>query len=142
MLPTLRRIYRNPFDDFQREIDRALSTGWPVADGDLATAAYPVDIHEDDDSITVEAEMPGFKRDEINVTLEQGVLSISAERETQEKSKGAQHLTERCYRRVARSFKLPVAVDESKVDAHLEDGVLTLKLAKREEVKPRRIEVS
>jgi len=140
MLPTLRRIYRNPLEEFQREIDRAIKTGW-AGDNDLATAAYPVDIHEDAEAITVEAEMPGFKKDEIRVTLEQGVLSISAERKSEE-VKGEKHLTERCYRRLARSFKLPVAVDETKVDAHLEDGVLTLKLAKREEVKPRRIEVS
>ena len=141
MLPTLRRIYSNPFDELQREINRAVNAGWSVANGDLATAAYPVDIREDADAITVEAEMPGFKKDEISVTLEQGVLSISAERKSEE-VKGEQHLTERCYRRVARSFKLPVQVDESKVDAKLSDGVLTLKLAKREEVKPRKIEVN
>ena len=140
MLPTLRRIYANPLSEFQREIDRVLNTGLP-GDNDLATAAYPVDIHEDAEAITVEAEMPGFKKDEINVTLEQGVLSISAERQTEE-AKGEKHLSERCYRRVARSFKLPVAVDESQVDAKLADGVLTLKLAKREEVKPRKIEVN
>ena len=139
MLPTLRRIYANPLSEFQREIDRVLNHG--LGDGDLTTAAYPVDIHEDADAITVEAEMPGFKKDEISVTLEQGVLSISAERKAEE-TKGEKHLNERCYRRLARSFKLPVDVDESKVNATLADGVLTLKLAKREEVKPRKIEVN
>ncbi len=141
MLPTLRRIYTNPFDELQREINRVVNSGWSMPNGDLATAAYPVDIREDEEAITVEAEMPGFKKEEISVTLEQGVLSISAERKSDE-AKGEQHLAERCYRRVARSFKLPVQVDESKVDAKLADGVLTLKLAKREEVKPRKIEVN
>ncbi len=141
MLPTLRRIYRNPLEEFHNELDRVLRTGFSESNGELATAAYPVDIHEDAESITVEAEMPGFKKDEISVTLEQGVLSISAERKSEE-AKGEKHLVERCYKRVARSFKLPIPVDESKVDAKLADGVLTLKLAKREEAKPRRIEVN
>ena len=141
MLPTLRRIYRNPLDEFSRELERVMSTGLSSANGDLATAAYPVDISENADSIKVEAEMPGFKKEDIDVTLEQGVLSISAERKIEE-TQDERHLVERCYRRVARSFKLPVAVDETKVDAQLTDGVLTLKLAKREEVKPRRITVN
>ncbi len=141
MLPTLRRIYRNPFDEIQNELERVVGSGWSNGNSELATAAYPVDIHEDADSITVEAEMPGFGKDEINVTLEQGVLSISAERKSTE-AQGEKHLVERCYKRVARSFKLPIPVDESNVDAKLADGVLTLKLAKREEAKPRKIEVN
>ncbi len=140
MLPTLRRIYGNPFADFQREIDRVLSAGMP-GECDLATAAYPVDIHETDDALIVDAELPGFKKDEVHVTLEQGVLSISAERQAEE-SEGESHLSERCYKRVARSFKLPIEVDEAKVQAALTDGVLTLTLAKREEVKPRKIQVN
>lgn len=141
MLPTLRRIYRNPFDELQNELDRVIGSGWSSGNAELATAAYPVDIYEGADAITVEAELPGFKKDEISVTLEQGVLSISAERSGDE-AKGEKHLVERCYKRVARSFKLPIPVDESKVDAKLVDGVLTLRLAKREEAKPRKIEVN
>src|SRR5690606_7809254 len=95
---------------------------------------------EEDDHITVEAELPGFKRDEISVTMEQGVLTIDAERKVEEK-KGHPQLNERRWTRVTRSFRLGQAVDEGKVDAKLEDGVLTLTLPKREEVKPRRIEV-
>ncbi|GAB4195812.1 MAG: Hsp20/alpha crystallin family protein [Phycisphaeraceae bacterium] len=139
MLPTIRRIYRNPLDEIHRELDRIVHSVLP-GESDLTTAAYPVDIREDEDSIIVEAELPGFKKEDINVTLEQGVLSISAERKTEE-TKGETHLNERCYRRIARSFKLPVPVDENKVEAKLSDGILTLKLAKREEVKPRKIEV-
>ncbi len=141
MLPTLRRMYRTPLDELTRELDRVMNTGMHAMNGELATAAYPVDIHEDENTITVEAEMPGFKKEDIDITLEQGVLSISAERKVEE-TKGEQHLNERCYRRIARSFKLPVPVDESKVEASLTDGVLTLKLAKPEEVKPRKIKVN
>lgn len=145
MLPTVRRAYRNPFEELQREIDSVFNRAWMQpgngsGGSEWQTAAYPVDIHETEDSFVVSAELPGFKREEIDVTLEQGVLTISAERQAEE-SKGQPHLQERRYTRVTRSFRLGQAVDEGRVNAQLEDGVLKLTLPKREEVKPRRIEV-
>ncbi len=140
MLPTTRRS-ETPFDLMQREFDRLMD--WPMSwrgNGGQTTAAYPVDIREDDNHVFVEAELPGFKKDEINVTMEQGILTINAQRK-QEERKGEEHLTERRFTRVSRSFRLPTPVDENNIDAHLEEGVLTLTLPKREEVKPRRIEV-
>lgn len=140
MLPATRRE-STPFDLLQREIDRAFDRVWGMGgNGGYQTAAYPVDIREDDNNIIVEAEMPGFKNEEIEVTMEQGVLTINGSRKEEEK-KGDKHLTERRFTRVTRSFRLPTPVDEGKVDAHLEHGVLTLTLPKREEVKPRRIQV-
>lgn len=143
MLPT-RRV-DSPFDVLQREIDRAFDRAWGWSDDGGAagrTAAYPVDIRETDEAIVVEAELPGFKKDEIEVSMEQGVLSINAQRKAAEEHKGEQeHLTERRFTRVSRSFRLPLPVDESQVNAQLDGGVLTLTLPKREEVKPRRIEV-
>jgi HSP20 family protein len=111
----------------------------PAAEGDL-TGAYPVDIREEDGKLIVDAEVPGFKRDEIDVSIDRGVLTITAERKPAEK-KGTKHLTERRYTRVERSFTLPCAVDESKVQAKLDEGVLHLELPQTEESKPRRIEV-
>jgi len=148
MLPMTRRgdvrnIWSDPFESLHREFDRALSR-W-AGDGEsqpgALTAAYPVDIHEDENNIYVEAEVPGFKKDEINVTLENGVLTIEGERKEEPEGKGSRHLNERRYTRVARSFTLPNTVNESDVDARLEDGVLHLTLTKRDEVKPRKIEV-
>lgn len=141
MLPTLRRNVRSPFDTL-REIDDAIGRAWQGDDngGWGGVGSYPVDIHETDDDIVVEAEMPGFKRDEIEVTLEQGVLAINASRKTSE-PKGEKHLSERRFTRVTRSFRLGQAVDENSVEAKLEDGLLTLTLHKREEVKPRKITV-
>lgn len=144
MLPTLRRSTRSPFDVLQREIDDVFNRVWQADDngGWSGVGSYPVDIRETDDNLVVEAEMPGFKRDEIDVTLEQGVLTINGQRKMEaEKDKGQAHLNERRFTRVTRSFRLGQAVDENNVDAKLEDGVLTLTLHKREEVKPRRIEV-
>ncbi len=142
MLPTrnVRSTWADPFELLHRDFDRMLSRHF--ADGEEApTASYPVNIQEDENHIYVEAELPGFKRDEVNVTLENGVLSIIAERKAEPVQGKQQHLNERRYTRVARSFTLPNIVDESDVDAKLEEGVLTLALNKREEVKPRRIEV-
>jgi HSP20 family protein len=94
--------------------------------------------------------MPGFKREEIEITLEQGTLAISAERTNGRQKGGEQNgsqqgqplLTERRFVRYQRSFSLPTAVDDGNVEARLEDGVLHLTLPKRPEVKPRRIKVN
>ena len=142
MLPTRRvapSIWRDPFETLHRDFDRMLSRH--LADGEESlVGTYPVDIREDEDKLYVEAEMPGFTRDDVNVTIENGVLTIEAERKPEE-SQGTKHLTERRYTRVSRSFTLPKTVDENKVDAKLDGGVLHLTLHKREEVKPRKIEI-
>jgi len=132
--------YVSPLDLIQDDLGRSLRRWWTDAPTEALTGIYPVDVHEDDAHLYVEAEVPGFKREEINVTLEDGVLSIVAQRKAADK-KGQSHLEERRYTRIARSFTLPQLVDENKVEAKLEDGVLHLTLNKREEVKPRRIEV-
>ena len=149
MLPTIRRTGRSfvdsPYDLLGRDFNRFLDRWYSEPGETELVGSYPVDIREDGDHIFVEAEMPGFTKDQINVTLENGVLSISAQRksggEPQDKGKSQSHLSERRFTRVSRSFSLPTTVDESKVDAKLADGVLHLTLHKRDEVKPRRIEV-
>lgn len=145
MLPTIRRrVFDAPFDLIDREFGRMARRLFSEdAPSTSATAAYPVDVREDQDHLYVDAEMPGFTKDQIDVTLENNVLSIVAERkmEAPTEESGTTHLRERVYSRLARSFTVPNTVDENKVDAHLENGVLHLTLHKREEVKPRRIEV-
>lgn len=130
----------NPFDVFRRELE-----GW-VGNGNAEDRAelignYPVDIHEDANFIHVDAEMPGFKKEDIDVTLENGILTIAAQRKTETEKKGESHLSERRFTRVSRAFTLPNSVHDGKVEATLADGVLHLKLHKREEVKPKKIEV-
>lgn len=149
MLPThVRRPGRlnfdTPFEGLNDEFNRVIRSyfGAPADTGNGAvTGAYPVDIHEDNERIYVDAEVPGFTREEITVTLEDGLLSIVAQRKPAEAPKGQPHLNERRYTRVARAFTLPNTVDESRVEAKLADGVLHLTLHKREEVKARKIEV-
>lgn len=149
MLPVLiNRVQNWPEtgDWMDREFGRMLRRFWNEGNGTQAApmAMYPVNIWEDDDSVHVEAELPGFKKDEVELTLGQGMLTITAERKQQpeaEKSENAL-LHERRFMRYQRSFTLPSSVDDKDVNAHLEDGVLHITLPKRADVKPRRIQVS
>jgi len=108
-------------------------------------APYAVDVREDADHIFVDAELPGFQKDQIDITLENQTLAITADRhEAEQESNGESGgylLKERRHTRFSRSFTLPPTVDESKVDAKLSDGVLRITLNKREESKPRKINV-
>jgi HSP20 family protein len=156
MLPILsRRITGLPAstDWVDREFNQLLRQFWGNGET-YATAAYPVNMWEDDENIYIEAELPGFRREQVDITLEQGMLTISAERQAIRKSgdgngtdaapeqPGTPILHERRFTRYHRSFSLPTMVDDAKVDARLENGVLHLTLPKKAEVRPRRIKVS
>ena len=151
-LPT--RVQRgqqyDPFEQAQREFDHLLGRfigerQGNGSQGGAPLAPYAVDVREDADHIYVEAELPGFKKSEVDITLENQTLTISAERSEEKKQdgqkKGELLLHERRYTRFQRSFTLPPTVDESTCDAKLADGVLTITLNKREETKPRKISV-
>jgi HSP20 family protein len=146
-LPTRVQRDYNPADLAQREFDSMLNRffgGRETNGGAAYLAPYAVDVREDGDHIYVEAELPGFKKEEVDITLENQTLTISAERqETDGQEKKGDHLLrERRYTRFLRSFTLPPTVDEQSVNAKLNDGVLTITLNKREETKPRKISVS
>jgi HSP20 family protein len=143
----------DPVDSVQREFDTMLNRwfGGRETNGGAGgyLAPYAVDVREDGDHIYVEAELPGFKKDEIDITLENQTLTIAAERRSVTKlggggdgKKGELLLHERRYSRFLRSFTLPPTVDEQTVNAKLNDGVLTITLNKREESKPKKITVS
>jgi HSP20 family protein len=139
-VPMLRRSrWDRPSDFFGRELERLF---WPeaVSEGEVP-ASYPIDMREEDSTIVIEAEMPGFKREEIDISLEGDMLKISAERKPAE-TKGKPHVSERKYTRVERVIQLPNTVDEEKAEAHLQDGVLEMRLPKTEKESRKRIEVS
>ncbi len=131
-----------PSTDLDWFANRFFGPGWSdlAATAEDLTGAYPVDIREEDGTLVVDAEMPGFNREYVNVNIENGVLSITAER-TPEETAGSSHLSERRYTRVDRRFTLPTAVDESKVEAKLDNGVLHMEIPKTEESKAKQIEV-
>jgi HSP20 family protein len=145
-LPTrVHRGFVDPVDVIGHEFDNVLGRffGQQGNGGRAMLTPYGVDIREDGDHLYLEADMPGFKKDEVEITFENQTLTISAERreEKQDEQKGDWLLNERRYSRFLRSFTLPPTVDGNKVDAKLEDGVLKVTLNKREETKPRKIQV-
>ena len=101
-----------------------------------------VDISETEGEYQIKAEIPDVKKEDVKVTLEDGVLTIQGERkhEKEEKSK-KYHRIERSYGSFVRTFSLPDVIDEEKVKAEFKDGVLNLHLPKSEKAKPKAIEV-
>lgn len=101
-----------------------------------------VDISETEAEYAIKAELPEVKREDVKVTVEDGVLTIQGERKQEKEEKGKKyHRVERSYGRFVRTFTLPDTVDEGKVKAEYADGVLHLHLPKSEKAKPKQIEV-
>ncbi len=102
----------------------------------------PVDIYETKDALVVKAQLPEVNKEDIEIRLENGVLSIRGERKLQEDLKQEQCYRMECqYGAFSRSFSLPRTVDQEKINANYKDGVLTLRIPKREETRPRQIEI-
>jgi HSP20 family protein len=102
-----------------------------------------VDIYEDENSIVLEADLPGVKPEDFKLSIENYKLSLSGERKFEREQKGENyHRVERSYGSFTRTFALPSTVNVDNVKAEFKDGVLRVTLAKREEVKARQIEVT
>jgi HSP20 family protein len=101
-----------------------------------------VDIYEKNDSVVVKAELPGVERDQISVEVKDGILSLRGERKFEKEVKEeSYHRIERAYGSFQRSFSLPVSVDQEKVTASFKNGVLEVTLPKKEQAKPKQIQV-
>ena len=101
-----------------------------------------VDISETDAEYLIKAELPEVKKEDVKVTVEEGVLTLQGERRQEKEEKGKKyHRVERSYGSFVRSFTLPESVDEAGVKAEYKDGVLSLHLPKIEKVKPKAIDV-
>ncbi|HPT28215.1 MAG TPA: Hsp20/alpha crystallin family protein [Bryobacteraceae bacterium] len=104
--------------------------------------APPVDISETENELTLKADIPGVKLEDINIEVENGTLSISGSRSFQsDETKGGYHRQERAYGAFNRAFVLPETVDLEKVTADCSHGVLTITLPKKELAKPRTIKI-
>lgn len=102
----------------------------------------PVDIFEDDHNINMQAEIPGVKQEDLNITLENNVLTITGERKFKhEEKKENFHRMERRFGKFTRSFTLPASVDAENVNANFENGLLSITLPKLEEFKARQITI-
>jgi HSP20 family protein len=122
------------FDDWLGQAD------WPARGN--AALRPAMDVEEDENFFRVRTELPGIPKDDVTITLEDGVLSITGEkrsdRETKEKN---YHLVERSFGAFHRSLSLPAGVDAEKADATFENGVLTIAIPKSEAAKPRKLTI-
>ena len=108
----------------------------------VAEWAPVVDISEDDQEYLIKAELPEVKKEDVKVTAEEGTLTIMGERKFEKEVKNKKyHRVERAYGSFGRSFSLPDDASPGKVSAEFKDGVLTVRLAKDEKVKPQQVEV-
>jgi HSP20 family protein len=102
----------------------------------------PLDLMETDDAYVVKASLPGVKPDDVDISVHRNVLSITGEtRGEEERGEGRIHHRERWFGRFRRQVSLPGDVDANACDASFEDGVLTIRLPKTEEARPKRISV-
>jgi HSP20 family protein len=108
----------------------------------IAAWSPSCDIYETDNEIVVKAEIPGVKKEDVKVSLQDGLLTISGERKFEEETKKENYLrVERGYGSFTRSFTLPSSVDAKKIGAEFKDGMLEVKLQKSEEAKPKEVEI-
>lgn len=104
--------------------------------------APAVDVSETADQVVVKAEVPGIEVKDIDISLTGDMLTIKGEKKSEREEKGeSYHLVERSYGSFARSLKLPAVVDADKIEATYDKGVLTITCPKKEEVKPKAIEI-
>ncbi len=109
----------------------------------MADWAPSVDISETDTAYMVKAEIPGVKKEDVKVTLQDGMLTIQGERKQEKEENGKKfHRIERSYGSFVRSFRVPGDADENSVKAEFKDGLLNVTLGKSEKAKPRQINVS
>ena len=140
----------DPFRDLrslQEEVNRLFSTNLTRAFGDEGIGrgawAPSVDIYENKDQIVLEAELPGMKQEEFDLSIENNVITLRGERKFEKTDEADNyHRVERSYGAFTRSFTLPQTVSPEGATAEYNNGVLRVTLPKREETKARRIEVS
>jgi HSP20 family protein len=141
--------WSDPFREFshlQDRINRAFGEAYGRADDGLTTSGAwvpPVDVYQNGDhEVVLVAELPALKREDIDITIDGGTLTIKGEKRVSSDVKEEQfHRIERRYGSFSRSFSVPQTIDAGKVAADYKDGVLTDRLPMREEAKPRQIKV-
>ncbi len=130
-------------DDFNRVFQGFLSPMRWVEEATGEDLTPPMDVKERDDAYVIKTEMPGVNKDDVSITLENGVLTITGESKSEKEEKEGERVLrqERRYGKFVRSLRLGTQIDEKGVKASYKDGVLELILPKAEEVKPKKITV-
>lgn len=130
----LRRLEARFFEPFFRfpYVDEAAPAGWNPA----------VDVAEETDKIVVRVEAPGMNEQDLRVSFEDGLLSISGERQFERKEDRSYHRIERAYGSFTRTFSLPRSVDAGQIAATYRDGILEVTIPKKEEARPKQIQIT
>ena len=144
-----RRAWFGPFSEFDNLQNEMVNFFRPMSKfvgqegGVLEKRWSPsIDVYEADNALIVTADIPGLKKEEIDVSILDGTLTIKGEKKMDDKLKEENYFrSERCYGSFSRSIQLPSEVETDKVTATYKDGVLELKLPKKEETKTTRIPV-
>src|SRR5689334_22255012 len=145
------RYQRNPQSDFasafnrlssmRDELDRLFEASFgPFVPASTSFSGWSpaLDVYQDKDKFTVLVELPGFKKDQLEISLHQGALTIACERKQERQEEGGVR-SERYFGRFHRTVSLPAAVNADQVRATFEDGILKVELPKAEEAKPKQI---
>ena len=130
---TLQSRFFEPFFGRFNFLDDALTSG---------TWAPPVDVAEEGDKIMVKIEVPGMEEKDLKVNFEDGLLTVSGERQFERKDERNYHRIERSYGSFTRQFSLPRSVDGGAITAEYRNGVLEIEIPKKEEAKPRQIQIN
>lgn len=139
------------FTSLRDEMDRLFDVAFPALsslqrDGGFPgdwQGSFPIDLYQEKDSYVVRAELPGFKKEDLSVEVADGILTVTGHQKTESKSDKKDETTAVAAqeRRVTRSISLPEHISADKINASYENGVLTVTLPKREEVKPKQIAI-
>ena len=138
---------QNPFNDFrtlQNRLFEPFFGRFNFADDSMTTGSWapPVDVAEDTERIHVKVEVPGMEEKDLRVNYEDGLLSVSGERQFENREDRNYHRIERAYGSFVRTFSLPRSVDASKIVASYRNGVLEIEIPKKEESKPKQIQIN
>jgi HSP20 family protein len=130
-------------DSLQSEVNRVFDAFFGNASGNRTRRWVPaMDLVETEDHLVLRADLPGLSRDDVEIEIKDGVLTVAGERRAdhEEKSEGF-YRVERAFGRFSRSLTLPDGVDADSVAAEFEDGVLEVRIPKPEERKPHRVQI-
>ncbi len=132
MQKEINRMFENFFRGDRDDLD-LMATSWRPA----------VDIVENDDDYVAKVEIPGVKKEDVKITMENNILTIRGEKAQEKKEKDSNyHRVERYYGSFRRSFELPGSVKSDKIDVEYKDGILTIRMPKEETAKTKQIEVT
>lgn len=126
--------------NLQRELDTFLRRPLGVDFGDLGVFP-PTNVFDDKDGLVVRSEVPGIAPDAITISVERNTLTITGERPRDTEAKGSFHRRERRFGKFARSLRLPADLQGENARAECRDGVLTIRIPKRAETKPKHVQI-